>query len=70
MVDFQVREGPDDASKKRFSWFPDWIPKVQRNVNLIDLVKSYPNSDVNLLPNLGFDTAENEFLKMCQTVVR
>jgi len=21
---------PDDACHKRFSWFPDWIPKVQR----------------------------------------
>ena len=40
MVDFQVGEGPDDASKKRFSWFPDWIAKAHMNVNLIDLVKS------------------------------
>ena len=26
---------PDDALKERFSWFPDRIPKVQRNVDHI-----------------------------------
>ena len=31
---------PDDASQKRFSWFSDWIQKVQRNSKLIDLAKS------------------------------
>ena len=35
---------PDDASKKRFSWFPDWIPKAQRNVNLKYLIKSLTTS--------------------------
>ena len=23
---------PDDASQKRFSWFPEWIQKVRRKV--------------------------------------
>ena len=32
---------PDDACQKRFSWFSDWIPKVQKSVNLVDLVKSF-----------------------------
>ena len=31
----------DDACQKRFSWFPDWIQKVQKCVNLGDLVKSF-----------------------------
>ena len=31
----------DDACQKRFSWFPDWIQKVQKRVNLVDLVKSF-----------------------------
>ena len=32
---------PDDALKKRSSWFPDWIPKVQKCANdyLINLKK-------------------------------
>ena len=29
----------DDACQKRFSWFPDWIEKVQDAVNLADLKK-------------------------------
>ena len=33
-----------DASKKHFSWFPDWIQNVQRKVNQIALVKSFPTS--------------------------
>ena len=32
---------PDDACQKRFSWFSDWIQKVQQFVNLVDLVKSF-----------------------------
>ena len=35
---------PDVACKKRFSWFSDWIPKVQTCVNLVDLVKSFQTS--------------------------
>ena len=27
---------PDDASQKRFSWFSDWIQKVQRNANIME----------------------------------
>ena len=33
---------PDDAFQKHFSWFSDWIQKVQRNANLIDLIKRFP----------------------------
>ena len=25
---------PDDACQKRFSWFSDWIPKVQKRMSL------------------------------------
>ena len=32
---------PDDACQKRVSWFSDWIQKVQKRVNLVDLVKSF-----------------------------
>ena len=32
---------PDHACQKRFSWFPDWIQKVQTYVNLVDFVKSF-----------------------------
>ena len=38
---------PEDACPQRFSWFFNWIPKVQRvqkRVNLIDLVKSFQTS--------------------------
>ena len=34
----------DDACQKRFSWSPDWIQKVQKCVNLVDLVKSFQTS--------------------------
>ena len=50
-----------DASKRYFSMFPDLMQKVQRNVNLIALIKSFPTS-----VNTGFDTAEEESLKVCQ----
>ena len=33
---------PEDACQKRFSWFSDWSPKVQKHVNLEDLVKNFP----------------------------
>ena len=36
---------------------------MQRNIHVIDLVK-------RLIENFGFDTAENEFLKVCQEIVR
>ena len=54
----------DDASQKHFSWFSDWIQKVQEHVNLVDLVKSFPMSTYNLLAKLDFDTAENEPFKL------
>ena len=42
------------------------IAAVQRNINLIDLVKSYQTSIYYLLAKLGVDTAENGPLKVCQ----
>ena len=39
---------PDDACQKRFSWFFNWIPKVQKCVNLVDLVKSFQRSFVQI----------------------
>ena len=30
-----------DACQKRFSWFSHWSPKVQKFVNVVDLVKSF-----------------------------
>ena len=46
---------------------------MQKHVNLVVLVKSFPTLDDNLDPNsneyllakFGFDTAENESLKVC-----
>ena len=57
---------PEDACPKRFSWFFYWIPKVQKRVNLVNLVKSFQTSISYLLAKFGFDTAENEPLKVCQ----
>ena len=34
----------EDACPQRFSWFFKWIRKVQKRVNLVDLVKSFPRS--------------------------
>ena len=36
---------------------------MQKSVNLVDLVKSYPYSNEYLLAKIGVDTAENEPLK-------
>ena len=55
-----------------------WIPKVQKRVNLVDLVKSFLNllfepdsySNEDLLANFGVDTAENEPLKVCQKLAK
>ena len=30
----------DDTLKRRFSWFPDWIPKVQKCENLMEFENS------------------------------
>ena len=44
---------------------------VQKRVKLVDLVKSFPTSILyNLLGKFGFDTAENERLKVCQKLAR
>ena len=61
---------PEDACKKRFSWFFYWIPNVQKRVNLVDLVKSFQTSIYYLLAKFGFDTAENEPLKVCQKLAK
>ena len=42
------------------------IPKVQKCVKLVDLVKSFQTSVYYLLAKFGFDTAENETLNVCQ----
>ena len=39
-----MRSGAEDACQKRFSWFFYWIPKMQKFLNLVDLVKSFPTS--------------------------
>ena len=43
--------------------------KVQRCVNLVDLVKSFQTSSY-FKYKFGFDTAENEPLKVCQKLAR
>ena len=56
---------PEDACQKRFSWFFNWIPKVQKCVNLVDLVKSFQTSlSMSLFLNLLFerDSYSNEYL--------
>ena len=46
-------------------------PKVQKRVNLVDLVKSFQTSYSNeyLLANFGVETAENEPFKVCQQLL-
>ena len=68
---------PEDACQKRFYWFSDWSPKVQKCVNLVDLVKSFQKSIyvyssiyMYLLAKFGVDTAENGPLKVCQELAR
>ena len=50
-----------------FFLFSDWNPKVQKHVNLVDLVKSFTQSIyyLDILAKFGFDTAENESFKVC-----
>ena len=43
--------------------------RCKRNVNLMDIAKSFPTSIYYLLPKIDFDTANNESLKVCQKVV-
>ena len=38
---------------------------MQKHVNLVDLIKSFPSSNDYLLAKFGFDTAENEPCKVC-----
>ena len=45
-------------------WLFYWIPKVQKCFNLVDIVKSFQPSIYYLLAKIGFDTAENEPLKV------
>ena len=49
---------PEDACQKRFSGFFNWIPKVQKRVNLVDLVQRFAKK--YLIAKFSFDTAENE----------
>ena len=59
---------PDDACQKRFSWYSDWIQKVQKCVNLVDLDKI--NTGYLLftyvVAEVGLGTAENEPSKVCR----
>ena len=62
---------PDKACQKRFSWFSGWIQKMQKCVNLVDLVKSFQTIAIQtsiyyLFANVAVDTAENGPLKVCQ----
>ena len=57
---------PEDACRKRFSWFLGLNQKLQKCVNLVDLVKSLQTSIYDLLAKFGVDTAENGPLKVCQ----
>ena len=63
---------PEDACPRRFSWFFNWIPKVQKRVNLVDLVKGFQTrerdsySNEYSLEKFGVDTAENGPLKVCK----
>ena len=70
-----------DACQNRFSWFFYWIQKVQKFVNLVDIVKSFQTiffsnkiaiqtSIEYLLANIGVDTAENGPLKVCQQLAK
>ena len=45
--------------QKRFSWFSDWNPKVQKRVNLVYLVTSFQTSSylqnlASIQPRTGF----------------
>ena len=51
----------------KFSWNVEF-GAVQKCVNLVDLVKSFQTSIYYLLAKFGFDTAENERLKVCQKI--
>ena len=61
---------PEDACQKHFSWFFNWTPKVLTCVHLVDLVKSFHTSIQYLLAKFGFDTAENEPLKVCKKLAK
>ena len=43
---------------------------VEKYVNLLDLVKSFQTSIYYLLAKIGFDTAENGPLKICQKLAK
>ena len=48
-----------------FSWFSDWNPKVQKHVNLVELVESFQKNILKLfLAKFGVDTQENEPYKV------
>ena len=61
MVDFQVGEGPDDASKKRFSWFDSQGAKERRSDR-----SRQELSNEYLVAKFGFDTTVNEPSKVCE----
>ena len=56
-----------DASQKRFSWIPDWIQKVQGTKS--DRSRQEISNEY-LVAKIGFDSAENEPLKVCHKISR
>ena len=56
---------PGDALKRRFPWFPDWVPKVQRNVKeTCKSGRSRPElSNVYFIVKFCSDTVQIEFAK-------
>ena len=60
-----------DACPQCFSWFFNWIPKVQKCVDLCKSCRSRQELSNEYLPaKFGFDTAENEPLKVCQKLAK
>ena len=63
---------PDDACQKGFSWFPDWIQKVQKCIKTHKYKSCRSRQELSreyLLANIGVDTAENGPLKVCQKLL-
>ena len=69
---FQLDSKGRKACQKRFLWFFNWIPKVQKCANLVDLVKGFQTSIYYLLnfAKFGFDTVESGLLKVCQLLLK
>ena len=64
-LNFLIRS---EASQKRFSWFSDWIQKVQKACKSCRSRQELSNE--YLLAEIVFDTAENGPLKVYQQLAR